>query len=130
MSKTPEQLVIAINAYHDAVGEGLGLPWSVHLEHFGGEMEPSMWTDHNTGEEKPGYHRQVVWVVKDSEGKHVHAGPNLAPLQLTDSEVFDECVMEHPCPEKSPYRKRLQHMVDAMNAVVAPCRVKEGRASV
>lgn len=128
MIQTPEQAE-AENRYRGSIAQDLGLPWSVHLEHFGGDHEPSM-HPHPEGGERLGYNRQVIWCVKNSEGKEVHVswvlGPQLiklhdahnSPLMMTESVVYEECHAEHPDPEGSRVRAHLQRAVDAMNALV------------
>ncbi len=107
------------NAYLEAVKTELCLPWTVHLEHFGGDQEPETYGD------RPGYLRQIVWAIRNDAGIDVNAawfpkGQDLfaPPLRLTEAVIYEENLDEHPNPEGSLYRKRLQAVVDAMNGLV------------
>ena len=115
----------AVNAYIRGQTAELRLPWEVHLAHFGGEREPRLYPDHNTGKMRMGYNRQVIWEVRDANGVHVLAGNGLAPLSLSDSITYEECLSELPEGTRSEFRDRLQRVVDAVNALGDPV----GRAS-
>ena len=123
--RTIEDLQDAINGYIRGQTAELRLPWEVHLAHFGGEQEPCLYPDHNTGKMRMGYNRQVVWEVRDANDVHVLAGNGLAPLSLSDSIIYEECLTELPEGTRSEFRDRLQRVVDAVNALGEPV----GRAS-
>lgn len=116
-----EELIEAVNAYLRGQTADLRLPWSVHLDYFGGQQEPQMYPDHDLGEERLGYNRMAIWLLRDADGAKVMAGVQQLQLSLSDSIIYDECLHDLPEGAESDFRDRLQRVADAMNALSDPC---------